>query len=127
MRSSFAWQATHVVTSGRARSRLNEIDVMAPAALSFADATLGGERAAPNPRSPLRRLNSARDIRSGDSRGMEGNLSRTGHGVIRAVVVVIIAAACTATLLVGVGAAQDDLVQIDGRVLWIAGQTMGVA
>ena len=58
---------------------------------------------------------------------MERNLSRSRHGVAKALVVVIIAAACTVTLLVDVGTAQDDLVQIDGRVLWIAGQTMVVA
>jgi len=36
-------------------------------------------------------------------------------------------AACTLAMLVDVGAAQEDLVHVDGRVLWIAGQTMVVA
>jgi hypothetical protein len=39
----------------------------------------------------------------------------------------VILAACIVVLLVDVGTAQDDLVRIDGRVLWIAGATMIVA
>jgi len=41
--------------------------------------------------------------------------------------VVAIAAALTSTLSVGIGAAQDHSVRIEGRVLWIAAETMVVA
>ena len=40
---------------------------------------------------------------------------------------VAIAAALTSTLSVGTGAAQDHSVRIEGRVLWIAAETMVVA
>jgi len=58
---------------------------------------------------------------------MEQNRGRSRRPTATALAAVAIAAACTVTLLVGVATAQDDLVRIDGRVLWIAGQTMVVA
>ena len=58
---------------------------------------------------------------------MERTLSTARHGSAKAVVTVVIAAVCMVPLLVDVGAAQDDNIRIDGRVLWIAGQTMVVA
>jgi hypothetical protein len=44
-----------------------------------------------------------------------------------ALAVVAIAAALAETLSVGTGAAQDRSVSLEGRVLWIAGETMVVA
>jgi len=52
-------------------------------------------------------------------------MSRRGFG--KALAVVAIAAALTGTLSVGIGAAQDHSVRVEGRVLWIAGKTMVVA
>lgn len=52
-------------------------------------------------------------------------MSRRGFG--KALAVVAIAAALTSTLSVGIGAAQGHSVRIEGRVLWIAAQTMVVA
>jgi hypothetical protein len=46
---------------------------------------------------------------------------------VRALLAALVTGACVVALLVGVGAAQDGLVRIDGRVLWIAGATMIVA
>jgi hypothetical protein len=58
---------------------------------------------------------------------MDENVSMSRQGLAKALVGAVIAAACVLTLLVDVGAAQDDLVRVAGRVLWIAGQTMIVA
>src|SRR5882762_9162230 len=58
---------------------------------------------------------------------MEQKVSMSRRGLAKALVGAVIAAACVFTLLVDVGTAQDDLVRVDGRVLWIAGQTMIVA
>jgi len=52
-------------------------------------------------------------------------MSRRGFGT--ALAVVAIAATLTSTLFVGIGAAQDQSVRIEGRVLWIAAETMVVA
>ena len=52
-------------------------------------------------------------------------MSRLAFG--KALAVVAIAAALTSTLFVGMGAAQDHSVRIEGRVLWIAAETMVVA
>ena len=49
------------------------------------------------------------------------------HGGVGQARAAALVAACTLALLVDVGAAQEDLVHVDGRVLWIAGQTMVVA
>jgi hypothetical protein len=45
----------------------------------------------------------------------------------RALAVLVLAAPLTSTLFAGPAAAQDDSVRIEGRVLWIAAQTMVVA
>jgi hypothetical protein len=52
-------------------------------------------------------------------------MSRRGFG--KALAVVVIAAALTGTLSVGIGGAQDHSVRVDGRALWIAAETMVVA
>jgi hypothetical protein len=51
----------------------------------------------------------------------------SGRGFGKALAVVAIAAALTGTLSVGSGAAQDHSVRIEGRVAWIAAETMVVA
>jgi len=48
--------------------------------------------------------------------------SRRGLG--KALAAAIVAAACMLALTVDVSVAQDDLVRVDGRVLWIAAATM---
>jgi len=58
---------------------------------------------------------------------MDQKVSMSRQGWAKALVGAAIAAACVFTLLVDVGTAQDDRVRIDGRVLWIAGQTMIVS
>jgi hypothetical protein len=50
-----------------------------------------------------------------------------GRRAIARATVATFVAACLLALLADVGAAQDDVVRIDGRVLWIAAQTMIVA
>jgi peptidoglycan/LPS O-acetylase OafA/YrhL len=45
----------------------------------------------------------------------------------KALAAVVVVAACLLALLVDVGTAQDDLIHIEGRVLWVAGATMIVA
>ena len=53
-------------------------------------------------------------------------VSGTHRGVGRARAAALVTA-CTLALLVDGGAAQDNLVRIEGRVLWIAAATMVVA
>ena len=48
--------------------------------------------------------------------------SRRGLG--KALAAAIVAAACMLALTVDVAVTQDDLVRVDGRVLWIAAATM---
>ena len=57
--------------------------------------------------------------------GIQMTRSRRHFG--QAVAVVALTAVLTGTLSVGPGAAQDRSVRIDGRVLWIAADTMVVA
>jgi hypothetical protein len=45
----------------------------------------------------------------------------------KALAVVAIAAVLMSTLSVGIGAAQDHSVRVEGRVLWIAAETMVLA
>jgi hypothetical protein len=54
-------------------------------------------------------------------------IDRIRRGFAKTLAVVAIAAALTSTLSVGIGAAQDHSVRIEGRVLWIAAETMVVA
>jgi len=51
-------------------------------------------------------------------------MSRRTFG--KALAAVVVATACVLALRVGVGTAQEGVV-IEGRVLWVAGQTMVVA
>jgi len=58
-----------------------------------------------------------------DSDGTELSRPRLG----KALATTLMVAAWTLALLVEFGAAQDNLIRFDGRVLWIAGETMIVA
>ena len=52
-------------------------------------------------------------------------MSRRAFG--KAFAAAVVAAVCMLALRIDVGAAQEGLVRIEGRVLWVAGQTMVVA
>ncbi len=77
------------------------------------------------PRSRRPRVHGSAGARGGRSRpGPSSVMSRRRFG--KALATAVVVAACMLALRVGVGTAQEGVV-IEGRVLWVAGQTMVVA